>query len=172
LAERNKGQFKNRCLTFSASPEFFELKEDWSLKDKFNRLQRANWGMTTNFEKAYELVLDTGTSFNVPQDCMPTMLLVLSDMQFDEATGRKDPHIENIKNRFNEAGYKMPKLVFWNLREAMTGMPASENSEGVALVSGFSPAVMKAILAAEDFNPVSVMLEALDPIKLNTKRLV
>ena len=103
---------------------------------------------------------------------MPTMLLVLSDMQFDESQrGRSGPHIENIKNRINEAGYTMPKLEFWNLREAMTGMPATENTEGVALVSGFSPAVMKAILAAEDINPITVMLEALDPIKLNIKAL-
>jgi hypothetical protein len=167
LSERNKGAFKNKILTFSGSPEFFEVNPDWNIREKYQRVLHANWDMNTNFEKAYRLILDTGTAFNVPQDNMPTMLLVLSDMQFDEATGRNKPHLEIIREEFELAGYTMPKIVFWNLRAGSNGLPATSDDDGVAMVSGYSPALMTALLSAQNFNPVDVMMEAIDPIELN-----
>lgn len=171
LANRNKGQFNNRFLTFSESPEFVTISG--SLEEDITRVANANWDMNTDFEKAYNLILDMATSFNVPQEHMPTMLLVLSDMQFDESQeGRNRPHFQLMKEKYEKAGYKFPKLVFWNLRASTCdGSPARANDDGVALVSGFSPVLMKAILAVEDFNPIDVMLESLQPIKVNTKYL-
>ena len=64
----------------------------------------------------------------------------------------------------------MPKLVFWDLN-AYPGQPAECSDENVAMVSGFSPSIMKAILNAEEFNPIDVMLEALEPIKLDYTNL-
>ena len=70
--------------------------------------------MNTDFERAYKLILELALSFDATQEQMPTMLLVLSDMQFDEAT-TSNPHFENIQKEFELAGYIMPKIVFWNL---------------------------------------------------------
>ena len=39
------------------------------------------------------------------------------------------------------------------------------------MVSGFSPSIMKAVLNAEEFNPISVMLEALKDININYTNL-
>jgi len=39
------------------------------------------------------------------------------------------------------------------------------------MVSGFSPSIMKAILEAENFTPMDVMMEALKPIELNYTNL-
>ena len=73
--------------------------------------------MSTDFERAFRLILDTATSFNVPQKDMPTMLLVLSDMQFNQSLRGNDlPHLDLIREDYEEAGYQMPKIVFWNLR--------------------------------------------------------
>jgi len=171
LANKNKGQFNNTFLTFSSRPEFVKLTGN--LEKDVPTMVNANWDMNTDFERTYRLILDTAISFNVPQEHMPTMLLVLSDMQFDQSQeGRNRPHFQLMAEEFEEAGYNLPKIVFWNLRTSVCdGSPARASDDGVCLVSGFSPVLMKAILAVEDFNPIDVMLEALQPIKINTTNL-
>lgn len=172
LAERNKEGFKDTFLTFSENPQLMKISSG-SLKDKFRKISRADWGMNTNFERAYSLILDTATSFNVSQEDMPSMLLVLSDMQFDASqSGRNRPHLGLIERKFKQAGYEMPKLVFWNLRDSMcNGSPAQSDSDGVAMVSGFSPVLMKSILECDDFNPMNVMMEALKEIEVDCTNL-
>ena len=71
---------------------------------------------------------------------------------------------------YEEAGYKLPKIVFWDLH-AHSGQQAQCSDENVAMVSGFSPSIMRAVLNAEEFNPVDVMLEAVEPIKLDYTNL-
>jgi hypothetical protein len=178
LAERAPGQFKNSLMTFSANPTLIRLDENMSLLDKFMKIRSAPWGMNTDFAKAYGLILDTAKTFGLAQAQMPTMLLVLSDMQFDRSYasswGEKveKPHLEEIAHLFEEAGYKMPKLVFWNLRaSAGRGAPAQASDPNVAMVSGFSPVLMKAILSGVDFTPVGVMMQALEPIKVVSDNL-
>ena len=90
-------------------------------------------------------------------------------MQFDDSQ-RSMPHFEHMKEEYEKAGYELPKIVFWNL-DAHFGTPASCSDDSVAMVSGFSPSIMKAILNAEDFNPMSVMLEALVSIELDYNNL-
>ena len=165
LSERNKGHFQDTIMTFSESPEMVRLKET-GFSNRVNELQQVSWGYNTDFEKTYNLLLDSAQSFNVSQEQMPTMLLCISDMQFDEANGG-GTHLDDIRSRYKEAGYTMPKLVFWNVNARPNQQPARHDDPGVALVSGYSPAIMKAILACEDFNPLEVMREAIAPIELN-----
>ena len=81
-------------------------------------------------------------------------------------------HFENMRKLFKEAGYEMPKVVFWNLRASRCeGSPARSDDTDVAMVSGFNPVLMKAILNCEDFNPMEVMFKALDGIDVNITNL-
>jgi hypothetical protein len=172
LSERNKDKFKNSFLTFSSHTELIHLDSDLSLIEKLKRILHANWGMSTDFEKAYQSILDTAKMYNVKKEDMPTMLLVLSDMQFDHALRGKKPHLELIKEQFEDAGYNVPKLVFWNLRSSSCeGSPAQASDTDVAMVSGFNPVLMKAILAVENFSPVEVMMEALSGIEVDITNL-
>lgn len=178
LAEKNKSKYQDKVITFSANPTFVDFSGSNSLTKKYEKVKRGNWGMTTNFEKAYMLILNAAVKNDIPKDKIPTMLLVLSDMQFDESqrsgwSYESVPklHMDIIKDRFKDAGYVAPKLVFWNLREAYTGSPAASDSKDVALVSGFSPSIMKSILAAEEFNPFTIMLEAIDKYEVVTDNL-
>ena len=104
---------------------------------------------------------------------MPSIILVLSDMQFDESQsdyGQSMPHFNHMKELYKEAGYDFPKIVFWNL-EAHWDTPAKCSDDSVAMVSGFSPSIMKAILEAGEFNPISIMEEAVKPIELDYTNL-
>lgn len=164
VSERNLGQFKDRLITFSAAPELISMTDCHSLQERVHRVSNAEWGMNTDFEKAYMLILETAQMYHVPQEQMPTMLLCLSDMQFDSAANG-EIHLTNIKEKFTQAGYKIPKLIFWNLREAFTGSPAMDNDTEVGLVSGFSPSLMKAILACEQLTPISLVYKVIEPYK-------
>ena len=168
LSERTKGEFKDLFLTFSENPELVRLQGD-SVAERLRNISQADWGMNTDFTAAYQHILRVAQKHNVVPESMPTMLLVLSDMQFDESQ-RDVTHFGHMKEVYEKAGYKLPKIVFWNL-DAHFGTPAKCSDDSVAMVSGFSPSIMKAVLNAEKFNPLSIMMEALKDIDIDYSNL-
>ena len=169
LAERSKGEFKDMFLSFSENPELVKIVGDNVQERLSNIAEYSDWGMNTDFEKAYMHILRLAKKHNVMKDSMPSMLLVLSDMQFDESQ-RGVTHFEHMKEEYEKAGYELPKIVFWNL-DCLPGTPAECSDDSVAMVSGYSPSIMKAILNAEEFNPLSIMMEALEDIKIDYTNL-
>ena len=164
LAERTKGEFRDMFLTFSENPELVKLQGN-TVGERLRKISNADWGMSTDFTKAYQHILDVAVKHDVVPESMPTMLLVLSDMQFNDSQ-RGMTHFEHMKEEYERAGYKLPKIVFWNL-DAHMGTPAECDNDSVAMVSGFSPSIMKAVLNAQEFTPMDVMLEALKPIQID-----
>lgn len=160
MADKNKGKFKDTFLTFSGSPELLHLKGN--IVDKIKQMSESNWGMNTDLVKAMEKILKTAKQGNVPQEEMPEMLLIMSDMQFDQCAKFDDSAMKMIARKFEDAGYEIPKIVFWNLNAA-DNVPVKYDTRGVALVSGFSPAIMVAVLGGdtEKFTPEAIMLKAL-----------
>ena len=122
---------------------------------------KSNWEMNTDLVKAMDKILKVAKDGNVPQEEMPQMLLILSDMQFDQCARFDDSAMDMIRRKFEAAGCEMPKIVFWNLN-AKDNVPVSFDKSGVALVAGFSPSVLKAVLAAdmEQFTPEAIMRKA------------
>lgn len=160
LSDKNKGPFKDAILTFSNKPTLEVLKGN--LISKLQQLQRAHWDMNTNVEAAIEVVLEVAVKNNVKPEDMPKYLLLLSDMQFDQCvkSNKNARAIEMVREKYEAAGYEVPKVVFWNLR-ATDNVPTAFNETGTALVSGFSPAIMKSVLAAKNFTPRDVMDETI-----------
>jgi len=160
FADKNKGKFKDCFLTFSENPELLNLKGN--INDKIDQMIQSTWAMNTNLHKAFEQILDTAVSNNVSQAEMPETLIIFSDMQFDQCTRYNDSAIEMIERKYAEAGYTVPKVVFWNLNAAYGNMPVKFDKRGTALVSGFSPAIAASILSGnmDDFTPESIMLQA------------
>ena len=66
---------------------------------------------------------------------------------------------------YGEAGYEVPKIVFWNLRDTKNSFPVTSNTPGVAMLSGFSSELMKAFLNGdiEDMTPTKIMMMVLEP---------
>ena len=159
-ADKNKGKFKDTFLTFSESPQLLNLKGD--ILQKVQQMVNSKWGMNTNLHAAFNKILDVARKGKVPQEEMPQTLLIMSDMQFDACVKQDDSAIEMIRNKYEEAGYQMPNVVFWNLK-ARDNVPVKFNERGVALVSGFSPSILKAVLSGdmENLTPVGVMMKTL-----------
>lgn len=160
LADKNKGKFKDTFLTFSGTPELLHLKGD--IVKKIQQMNCSQWNMNTNIVKAFAKVLDVAKKAGVPQEEMPSMLLILSDMQFDLCAKFDDTAMKSIRRQYEESGYKVPGIVFWNLNAA-DNVPVKFNENGVALVSGFSPTIVKTVLSAdlEQFTPEAIMMKAI-----------
>jgi hypothetical protein len=160
LADKNKGKFKDTFLTFSTDPQLLHLKGN--ILDKVKQMATSNWEMSTNLHAAFDKILKVAIEGKVPQEEMPQTLLILSDMQFNSCTSYDDSAMEMIARKYSEAGYTMPNIVFWNLN-AHDNVPAKFDDNGVALVSGFSPAIVKGVLAADldNFTPEAIMLKTI-----------
>ncbi len=161
LADKNKGKFKDTFLTFSGSPELLHLQGN--INQKIDQMVKSKWAMNTNINAAFKKILDVAVKGGVPQEEMPDMVLILSDMQFDQCVSHDDSAIEMIGRKYHEAGYKLPKVVFWNLNASYGNAPVKFDKSGTALVSGFSPAIVKPLLSGdlETFTPESVMLKTI-----------
>ena len=158
LADKNKGVFKDTFLTFSTKSELLNLKGN--IVDKVNQMVRSKWDMSTNLHSAFEKILSVAVKAKAPQSDMPAMVLILSDMQFDQCVRNDDSAMQMIERKYAEAGYTAPKVVFWNLN-AGDNVPVKSDKSGAALVSGFSPAIMASLLGAdvEQFTPEGIMLK-------------
>lgn len=159
-ADKNTGPFNGAMLTFSRQPELVMLKGD--VLQKVDQMVHTSWGMNTNIDAALQTIVNVAVSNNVPQEDMPAMLIVFSDMQFDRCAGRNQSAIERTRQLYTAAGYKIPQIVFWNIN-ARSNVPVKYDKSGVALVSGFAPALIKNLLSADvdRFTPESIMAETI-----------
>ena len=178
IAERGKGPFANHFITFSARPQLVEF-EGTDIWDKFQRARQADWGMNTNLEATFEMLLDTALQNKTPIEDMPKTIYIFSDMEFDSCisdhTMRYDRWgyceaghsldrrgintlMEKVKQKWQACGYQMPRVIFWNLRSAQNNIPAI--GEGFSYVSGFSMNMIEQILSGED--GYSLMMKKLD----------
>jgi hypothetical protein len=163
ISQRNVGPFQDAFVTFSSSPSLQYLKG--SLSERYNQLRRADWNMSTNIEAVFNLILNKAKASNVSQDEMPTMILILSDMEFDSAGGRNWglSAQQMIERKYAEAGYTIPKIVYWNIQSrGDNNKPVQFDSYGTALVSGFSPALLTNLLGGKEMTPLSMMLSVIE----------
>lgn len=155
FSERCEGQFKDNFITFSSAPQLVSFEKYTTLKDKIDLAYSYDDCSNTDIERTFDLVLKVAVKNNLKQEEIPN-LLIISDMEFDMAHGNYDRTSENdaklfkkIEAKFNEAGYKLPKLIFWNVNSRTNTIPLTQNENGVILVSGFSPAIVKMVLSQE-----------------------
>ena len=73
---------------------------------------------------------------------------------------------DEIRKRYNDAGYDLPKLIFWNVNSRTKTIPLIENELGVILLSGFSQNVLKMVMS-NNYNPYEVLIEILDSERYN-----
>jgi hypothetical protein len=149
-AEHNKGIYKNKYITFSETPQFVELGEG-ALCDKLRITQSYDEVANTNIEAVFDLILETGNTYKIPQSEMPKSILIISDMEFDAASDGEVSQtlFEGIKRKYNLSGYTLPRLVFWNVCGRTGGVPVRQNEAGVALISGFSVNLIKMVMSDE-----------------------
>ena len=164
-AQHNKNEsFKNRFITFSNRPQIVDISMCQTLRDKLRRLHRFDDYSNTDIEATFDLILDTAVKNHLPQDELPSSCLIISDMQFDQATAHDDNTtvIESCRQKFEALGYTMPRLIFWNVSVyAHNTIPLQVHPSGVILVSGFSKSIVDMVVSRE-LNPETALKAELD----------
>ena len=160
ISERNKSIFKDAFITFSSTPTMQYLKG--SLYERLRQLETAQWNMSTNLEAVYKLILDKAVSAGLSEKDMPTKILIISDMEFNSAIhDGGETAIKMIGRMYYSHGYKMPQVVFWNVNGRLGNVPVNFKHDGVGLVSGFSPSILKSILNGSILSPEGLMLKTI-----------
>lgn len=148
IAERNKGAFHNTFMTFSDTPTVYDIT-DGNLKDKvFSILDNHNHGTTTNVNAAFDAVLNAAKAKGAKQEELPSVIYVVSDMEFNTGNVRYERNLDTWKRRFSEAGYSLPKIVFWNVAAVPTNSPTTVFDENTILVSGCNPNIFRSVLSS------------------------
>jgi hypothetical protein len=124
------------------------------------QLGDADWGANTNLQGVFDLILNKAIENNVSERDMPTSLIIISDMEFDMAISDNSSNFEEIKRKYERSGYKLPKIIFWNVNGRKGNVPVNINDKNVALISGASPSIVKSVLSGE-ISPISSMMKTL-----------
>lgn len=152
VASKSHGLFSNYFITFSDEPELVAFEGE-DIVDKFTNMAKSNWGYNTNIEKVFDLLLTTIKKKHVKKEDIPDKLYIFSDMEFDQGLKISTEEgvetlLEKIEEKWDKTGYKLPKVIFWNLDARHDNIPALGNK--FSYVSGLSPVIIKTILSGKD----------------------
>ncbi len=159
-AERNKGSFANHFITFSMNPQMVEIKGR-DIAEKVRYCMSYNECANTDVKKVFELILHTAVKNHVPRSQMPSKIYIISDMEFDWCAKNSSlTNFEYAQQRFEEYGYRLPDVVFWNVDSRHANQPVTMNEQGVALVSGCNPRIFS-MVSGEIQTPYMLMMKVL-----------
>jgi len=173
IAEVTTEEFQNTFLTFDSQPTMHTMRAEDDLFERLKHISRLGQGLSTDFQKAMDLVLGQLKAKRCRPGQEPENLIVLTDMNWDQACGSDrqsvytgngyrnvvktsgwQTHVEMIREAFKRAGedmwgegqgLKMPRIVIWNIASTSTDFHAQSDTEGVAMLSGWSPSLFKAL---------------------------
>jgi hypothetical protein len=117
-AERNKGCYHNKFITFSNKPTMQTIVGN-SIVEKVRNLATSHWEMNTNIKAVFDLILSIAIKNKVAPTDMLSTVYVVSDMEFDAATTTSSRHrsavltetpdesvFETIADTYQQAGYQ------------------------------------------------------------------
>ena len=161
FAERNRGAFHNYFMTFSERPQLVQIS-GLTLAQKISNIEQADWGYNTNLEAVFDTILQAAIKAHSPQQDMPAVIYIISDMEFDECCQNSNATVfHHAKQQFENAGYNLPQVVFWNVasRSNQT-LPVTRDDTGVVLVSGASQVTFELAVAGK--SPLDLMNEVVN----------
>jgi hypothetical protein len=155
FAQRNNGAYKNLYMTFTDNPHFVSLEDCKTFREAINKTINTDMGYSTNLKAAFDYILSTAKKNNISAEELPKALVVISDMEIDpyfpceasyQGYRRNLDFVETVRKDFKAAGYRLPKLVLWNV-DARKDTFLSQD-ENVLFVGGQSPSVFKNLCGA------------------------
>ena len=159
FAQRNRGAFHNCFITFSTNPRLVEIKGA-DIVEQVRYCRTFNECANTDLQKVFELILRAAVANRLPQSQLPSTLYIVSDMEFDACAGNASlSNFEAARQLYRRHGYRLPRVVFWNVQSRNQQQPVRSNAQGVGLVSGCTPRIFSQVMAGE-MDPYRNMMNA------------
>ena len=144
------------------------------VRDKLEICETYSDCSNTDLKAVFDLILNTAVENKLNQSELPKNILIVSDMEFDSMMGtysrwgsyNQDDSstktlLESIAAEYQAYGYTLSRLIFWNVCSRTNTIMLQENEAGVALVSGFNPAVYNMVLSNE-LDPYKCLLKQIN----------
>lgn len=172
-AEKNNGPFKDHFITFESNPHLIKV-EGVDFCEKVYNVTGADWGGSTNIEAVFDLLLNTAIKNGCSQDEIPQNVVIISDMEFNfcvtsnSMSGRRyyneppfntETLFETMERKWNQYGYQMPGLTFWNVQARQNNIPMKTEGR-VNYVSGMSPVIYEQVM--KGLSAYDLMMDKLD----------
>jgi len=162
VSELTEEPFRNKVITFSSQPAMFSLNGT-SLASRVREVKKAPWGGNTDLFAVFKLLVTVAQTYALRPEQMVKTLFIFTDMQFDNCGNHNETTYQAIQNLYGAAGYEVPSLVFWNLRDSVCkAIPVIHGQIKCALISGFSPQMLKLFLDGDITNPLNLVKKALE----------
>lgn len=170
FGEKAKGPFQNHYISFASRPQLIEI-QGIDFFDKVERIYQTNLCDNTNIERVFDLLLRVAIGNNLTQSDLPERIIVISDMEFDAGTNKSYSQsctlMEGIAKEWEERGYKLPDLVYWNVNSHEDNIP--DLRPGVSFVSGCSPSIFSTIMTGK--TGYDLMMEVLNKERYSVIRI-
>jgi len=164
ISERSKWIFKDHFITFEGKPKLQSLS--WKPTDRFQQLRGTDSDCSTNLMWVFKLLLKVAERDNISPEDMPTKLIIISDMEFNQSTWmywqREESNFTAINALYEASKYTRPELVFRNVNWRQGNVPCQVNDNRTALVSGYSPSILTSVLGWKDLTPIGVLMTTLE----------
>jgi hypothetical protein len=198
ISEITTAEFKDTFLTFDSTPQMHHLPKDGDLFARIASIGHIGQGTSTDFQKAMDLILTNLKDSRCRPGQEPDNLIVITDMNWDEAyasdevsdytqshyrhvvkTAPWQTHVEMIREAFKRAGEDMwgvpfvpPRIVIWNVAASSSDFHARADTEGVVMLSGWSPSLFKNLLRGDirKMTPQEMLHIILDDERYNPVR--
>lgn len=172
ISELTMEEFKDTFLTFDSNPTLHTVTGK-TIFERVASIGDVGQGLSTDFQKAMDIVLATLKAKRCRPGQEPKDLIVITDMAWDQAcasnqissytghsyrhvvkTGPWQTHIQMIRESFRRAGEDMwgegngfqpPRIVIWNVAATSKDFHAKSDEEGVIMLSGWSPSLFKVL---------------------------
>ena len=170
--EHSNGAFKNHYISFASIPQLITI-EGVDFVDKVKRIYDTNLCDNTNLPAVFDMLLRMMLSGEADPKDLPSTIVVISDMEIDSATYdyrhrgsamtryNIESEMETIRRRWNNYGYKMPSLIYWNVNARNNTF--IDAGPDVSFVSGCSPILFEQVV--KGITGKQLMMD-----KLNSKR--
>lgn len=157
-AERIGGPFHGHYISFASRPQLIKV-QGTDFVDKVERIYKTNLCDNTNLEAVFDLLFNIAKDPSTNKDDIPETIVVISDMEIDSGTGsywanrcggrtwskeHAQTEMEHIRSKWEAAGLKMPKLVYWNVEARNNTI--LDGGKDVTFVSGCSPVIFEQVI--------------------------
>ena len=177
-----KGPFQNKMITFSQRPSWVTLNGK-TLSDNIDKIPSIV--ENTNIEAVFKMILEVAKANALAQEDLPKTLFIISDMEFDPSTlgigkdygyrGEYDQRYltlhKAMKKMYADAGYALPKVVYWKVDNKVSQVQVTKDEAGTAIISGFSPKLLQNVVADASLDPYDMMLQVLNGPRYETVTL-
>lgn len=159
IMDNNKGRFKNYII--SSNPNNIRKIRSKLLRDKIYEVLELSQTKEVNIESALDIILFAAIKHNLDEENIPKRLFCITDNNCEISILSKKGYInnhfllnaekyENIKDKWERAGFSIPKIILWNIDGRREDSTVIYDNENIIFAFGYSRKVFKTLVSGDN----------------------